>query len=143
MKINKSKVSESKNIKEKHPVFAAEEDEAPVFDFGADDDFGGGRPSPGGRDFGDDLDFDDEDVEDSEDEEDEEEDFVIEEDDINIENDNNISGHYIAECDICHGIFISAMVESDQFVESINGVCPLCNKKSEQFLKWVVKEVEI
>lgn len=57
-----------------------------------------------------------------------------------IEVDNNIVNHLIAECQNCHGIFISAMVASDQKVESINGVCPLCNKDTEQFLQWIIKE---
>lgn len=61
------------------------------------------------------------------------------EDDVSIEIDNNIVDHYIAECDRCHGIFISAMVESDQKVEKISGTCPLCEKESDQYLKWVVK----
>lgn len=66
----------------------------------------------------------------------------ISEDDPSIEVENNIDGHYIAECDKCHGIFISAVSESDQEVTSITGVCPLCDAESEQFLKWVVKAVE-
>lgn len=66
----------------------------------------------------------------------------VQEDDPNIEADNNIDNHYIAECDKCHGIFISAMVESDQEVEKITGVCPLCEKESDQYLKWVVKPIE-
>ena len=57
-----------------------------------------------------------------------------------IEIDNNIINHLIAECQNCHGIFISAMVASDQKVESINGVCPLCNKDTEQFLQWIIKQ---
>lgn len=57
-----------------------------------------------------------------------------------IEVDNNIANHLIAECQNCHGIFISAMLASDQTIESINGVCPICNKNTEQFLKWIVKE---
>ena len=64
----------------------------------------------------------------------------ISEDDETIEVDNNISDHYIAECEKCHGIFISAVIESDESVESIHGKCPLCEKDSEQFLKWVVKD---
>lgn len=63
----------------------------------------------------------------------------IDEDDVDIEMDNNIQDHYIAECDRCHGIFISAVVESDQDVESISGVCPLCQKESDQYLKWVIR----
>ena len=64
------------------------------------------------------------------------------EDGLDIEMDNNISGHYIAECDRCHGVFISAVVESDQEIEKISGVCPLCDKDTEQHLKWVIKDVE-
>lgn len=57
-----------------------------------------------------------------------------------IEIENNITNHLIAECQNCHGIFISAMIASDQSVESINGVCPLCNKDTEQSLKWIIKD---
>ena len=66
----------------------------------------------------------------------------VQEDDVDIEIDNNIDGHLIAECDKCHGIFISAMIESDQDVEKISGVCPLCEKESDQYIKWVVKALE-
>ena len=65
----------------------------------------------------------------------------VKEDDVDIEIDNNIDNHYIAECDQCQGLFISAVVESDQYIEKITGVCPLCNKESDQYLKWVVKSV--
>ena len=40
----------------------------------------------------------------------------IDEDDLQIDMDNNIADHYIAECDNCHGIFISSMIVSDQDV---------------------------
>lgn len=66
----------------------------------------------------------------------------IEEDDVNIEAENNIDNHYIAECEKCKGIFISAVVESDQDVTKITGTCPLCEKESDQYLRWVVKPVE-
>ena len=66
----------------------------------------------------------------------------VQEDDVTIDVDNNISDHYIAECDNCHGIFISAVVESDQELEKISGVCPLCQKHSDQYLKWIVKSIE-
>lgn len=66
----------------------------------------------------------------------------IQEDDVNIEIDNNISGHYIAECERCHGIFISAVIESDQDVDSITGICPLCDHETIQDLKWIIKDVE-
>lgn len=65
----------------------------------------------------------------------------IEEDDVDIEMDNNIGNHFIAECDRCHGVFISALVESDQQVEKISGTCPLCDKETDQYLKWVIKDV--
>ena len=66
----------------------------------------------------------------------------ITEDDPDIEIDNNISDHYIAECDSCHEVFISAVMQSDQDVSSIQGICPLCGKETEQYLKWVIKDVE-
>lgn len=65
-----------------------------------------------------------------------------EEDDDSIAVNTNISDHYIAECDKCHGIFISAVVLSDQDVESVTGVCPLCGKESDQVLKWVIKDIK-
>lgn len=66
----------------------------------------------------------------------------IDEDDVDIEMDNNITNHYIAECEKCHGIFISAMIESDQEVEKISGVCPLCESETDQYLKWLIREVK-
>lgn len=66
----------------------------------------------------------------------------IHEDDPTIEIDNNISGHYIAECERCHGVFISAVTESDQEVESISGICPLCDHETTQWLNWVVVDVK-
>lgn len=66
----------------------------------------------------------------------------VDEDPIDIQMENNISNHYIAECESCHGVFISAMVESDQEVTKISGKCPLCEKETDQYLKWVVKAVE-
>jgi hypothetical protein len=65
----------------------------------------------------------------------------VSEDRVDIELDNNISNHYVAECDLCQGIFISAVVQSDQEVESISGICPLCDRESNQYLKWIVKDV--
>lgn len=64
----------------------------------------------------------------------------IQEDDPEIDVDNNIVDHLIAECDNCKGIFISAMIASEQDVQSINGICPLCNKDTTQTLKWIIKE---
>lgn len=64
----------------------------------------------------------------------------VEEDDVDIEVDNNIAGHLIAECENCKKTFISAMIESDQEVESISGICPCCGKDTVQQLKWVIKK---
>ena len=64
----------------------------------------------------------------------------IKEDDPAIDLDNNITNHLIAECENCKGIFISAMIDSEQEVESISGVCPLCNKNTTQLLKWIIKD---
>ena len=63
----------------------------------------------------------------------------VQEDEISIEMDNNITDHYIAECDRCHGIFISAVIKSDQKIDKVTGVCPLCDHESDQFLKWVIE----
>ena len=65
----------------------------------------------------------------------------IGEDDVDIEIENNIANHFIAECDVCHGVFISALVETDQEVDMISGVCPLCGKETDQYLKWIIREV--
>lgn len=94
--------------------------------------------------FGDDMDFDGPELANDVDTVEEE---VIEEDmgedgqqdSSTIEVDNNIFNHLIAECLNCHGIFISAMIASDQVVESINGVCPLCSKETEQVLFGIIK----
>ena len=64
----------------------------------------------------------------------------VSEDATSIEVNNNISNHYIAECDKCHGVFISAVIESDQKIDHVSGTCPLCNKDSDQYLKWIIKD---
>lgn len=48
----------------------------------------------------DDLAYDVEDIQDTIDD--------VQDDDVDIELDNNIANHYIAECDNCHGVFISS-----------------------------------
>lgn len=63
------------------------------------------------------------------------------EDPIDISIENNIDDHYIAECEKCHGVFISATIESDQDVTKVTGECPLCGEESDQYLKWVIKAV--
>ena len=114
----------------KHKIFAAEGDEDE--ESFADDEFLDEEDG-----FEDTLDEMADNIEDMQDTVDE-----ITEDDVNIENDNNIDGHYIAECEKCHGIFISAVTESDQQITKISGTCPLCEKETDQYLKWVVKAVE-
>lgn len=106
------------------------------------------RPTP---DFGDDMFAEDVVDDDMEDQLDDIADSVedlqdavddVEEDEPSIEVNNNIENHYIAECDGCQGIFISSVVKSDQDLESIQGTCPICNKETTQYLKWVVSPIE-
>ena len=66
----------------------------------------------------------------------------VQEDDVNIQVENNISDHYIAECERCHGIFISSVIRTEQPLEKISGTCPLCDRQTDQYLKWVVKDVK-
>lgn len=66
----------------------------------------------------------------------------VEEDNPSIDTDNNIAGHYIAECEKCHDIFISAVIESDQEVDHVSGICPICGEQSDQYLKWVIVNAE-
>lgn len=66
----------------------------------------------------------------------------IAEDQVDIAINNNIADHFIAECDRCNGIFISAVVDSDQELEYVSGVCPLCGRETEQYLKWIIRSVE-
>jgi hypothetical protein len=65
----------------------------------------------------------------------------VEEDSIDIDLDANISNHYIVQCDGCQDIFISALVETDQDVEKITGICPCCEKSTDQNVKWIIREV--
>ena len=55
--------------------------------------------------------------------------------------DNNISNHYIAECERCHEVFISAVVESDSGMDSVQGECPCCHEQTTQYLKWIIRDV--
>lgn len=117
-------------VNDKRKIFAADEED--------DDLFG-----PGMDDIVDDDDFNDT-LDDVADTVDDIQDAVeeVEEDEVDIEIDNNISNHYIAECETCHGVFISAMLKSDQIVEKISGVCPLCEKESSQYLRWVIVDAK-
>lgn len=64
----------------------------------------------------------------------------ISEDEAEIAMNNNIADHFIAECDRCNGIFISAVVDSDQVIDHVSGICPLCGKETDQYLKWVIRD---
>ncbi len=66
---------------------------------------------------------------------------VIDEDEVEISINNNITDHFIAECDRCGGVFISAVVDSDQQIDHVSGVCPLCGRETDQYLKWIIKSV--
>lgn len=112
------------------PILAAGEDEETVDDTPIVDDFD--EPTD---DFSDTLDDVADDVEEIQDAVDE-----VQEDDVSIDIENNITGHYIAECNSCHGVFISATIESDQEITKVSGVCPLCDKETDQLLKWVIKD---
>lgn len=122
------------SIKHRKRIFAADDEDFEFSDEGFDFEDPGDAEE---GDIGDKLDSISDDIEDMQDDIDD-----VEEDEVSIETDNNISGHYIAECERCHGIFISAVIESDQSIESINGICPLCEKESEQVLKWVIHDVQ-
>lgn len=111
-------------------IMAAGED----MEYMQDDMMSGGNDF--GMDMGEDEVIDDTDFDESEDEVIEDD---VEEDDVDIEIENNIDNHFIAECDSCHGIFISALVETDQEVEMISGTCPICGKDTDQYLKWIIK----
>lgn len=62
-------------------------------------------------------------------------------DSVDIALNNNIANHYIAECDKCQGIFISAVLESEQDIDHVSGICPMCGKETDQYLKWVIREI--
>lgn len=123
-----SSVNASKKIvSSKKYVKAAEEDE---FNFD-DEDFDAMGEDDSIMDAIDDVADNLEDLQDTVDD--------IKEDDVEIAMNNNIADHFIAECDRCNGIFISAVVDSDQTIDHVTGICPLCGKETEQYLKWVIR----
>ncbi len=61
---------------------------------------------------------------------------------VDIDLNNNIEDHYIAECSVCHGVFISAVVKSDAEIDNIHGTCPLCNREADQLLKWLIVKAD-
>lgn len=129
------RIYSNKNVQERQRIFAADED------FQDEDDqelgFDDSAVEEDEDTFDDNLDDMADAIDDMQDQLDE-----VQEDDVDIEIDNNVEGHLIAECDKCHGIFISAMMESDQEVDKISGICPLCDKESDQYFKWVIKAIE-
>lgn len=129
-------INASTSITAATPITAADEDEeAPSRSSFMNDDM-----------FAEDVESDDisEQIDDLSDTVDDLQDSVdeVEEDDTQIEVNNNIEHHYIAECESCQGIFISSVIKSDQYIDKISGVCPLCNKETDQYLKWVVSPIE-
>ena len=65
----------------------------------------------------------------------------FEEDDVDINTENNIENHLIAECEKCHGVFITAVLQSDQNIEKISGTCPLCDADCDQYIHWVINKI--
>lgn len=66
----------------------------------------------------------------------------VDEDEVDIATNNNIANHFIAECEGCQGVFISAVVESDQEIDHVSGICPICGKETDQYLKWIIRDTE-
>ena len=119
------------NMRSKRRVFAAEEDFGDYDDFALDN---ADNPEDGLSDQLDTMQDQIEDIQDSIDDD--------KEDAVDIDVENNISGHYIAECESCKGIFISGVIKSDQEIDSVSGVCPVCGNETEQLLKWIVVPVD-
>lgn len=65
----------------------------------------------------------------------------FEDDDVDIDTENNIENHLIAECEKCHGVFITAILQSDQAIEKISGTCPLCDTDCDQYIYWVINKI--
>lgn len=128
-KRGKIKASEESVVASKKYVKAADEDFEDE-DFG---DFGDEDEADGIMDAIDDVADNVEDLQDSIDD--------MEEDEAEIAMNNNIADHFIAECDRCNGVFISAVVDSDQTIDHVTGVCPLCGRETDQYLKWVIQSV--
>ena len=140
--VGSRRVNSSRSVNSASKIYGADDDLEAEFENDSDMGMDDGPDMTDAGDAGDEgvddkLDSIADDIEDMQDDIDE-----IQEDDVDIEMDNNIEGHFIAECEKCHGIFISAMVESDQVVDKITGICPLCEKESDQYFKWVVKPIE-
>lgn len=131
-------VTASQDIRTKHRIVAADEDPEndafSDFDEFADDE---GELADDADTVGDSIDDMADTLDDMQDSLDD-----IKEDDPNIEIDNNITNHLIAECENCGGVFISAIEMSDHLMESVHGICPLCEQETDQYLKWVIRDVK-
>ena len=121
----------TKKIQASSRIVAANEDDMMLDDSAVDllDDEG----TEGAEDTIDDIADAVEDLQDSVDE--------VKQDDESIEVENNIEDHYIAECDRCSGVFISAVKESEEPVEYVHGTCPLCQEETDQYIKWVIRAI--
>ena len=117
----------------KRPVTAATNRYVKAADEDFEDDFDMGEDTDGVIDALDDVADSVEEIQDDIDN--------VDEDATDIAMNNNIANHFIAECDKCQGVFISAVIESDQDIDHVSGICPLCGKESDQFLKWVIRDV--
>lgn len=75
---------------------------------------------------------------------DEQEDFEddIAQDSPAIETENNLANHFIAECDVCKGIYISPVVNSSTNPTSVEGTCPICGKDTTQTFRWIISDFE-
>ena len=126
------RIIHSSSISDKRKIIAAEDNVFDDMDMGDNEPMGSDLEDDALGDQLDNLEDNLEDIQDTVED--------VEEDDIDIEVDNNIIDHLIAECENCKGVFISAMIASDQDVDSISGICPLCNKDTTQQLKWIIKK---
>lgn len=130
------KITSSKDLNaKKTPIMAADEED-PFADMGFEEEES--------QEVAEDADEAEDSIEDMSDTLDELNDALseIDEDKVDIEMDNNIDDHYIAECDKCHNVFITSVVLSDQEIEKISGICPICDEESDQYLKWIIKDVK-
>ena len=124
-KNNKQSINSSTSVSNRY-IKAADEELEEEFDIDEYDD-----DTDGLMDAIDDVADNVEDLQDSLDD--------IKEDEVEIAINNNIADHFIAECERCNGIFISAVVDSDQVIDHVTGTCPLCGRETEQYLKWIIK----
>ena len=66
----------------------------------------------------------------------------VKEDRVDVAVNNNILDHYIAECENCQNIFISAVIQSTENIDHVRGICPICKEETDQYLKWIIKDAK-